>query len=107
MRHKKDYISKIDIGYSIAKVVKDIRNDINSNFINIKDRIQIIDKSRGTTLNILADINKDLIKENYIKLTVITVMKGDMPTHDIKKIYNTYSNDSKVKNDVKFIKNEI
>lgn len=30
-----------------------------------------------------------------------------MPTHDIKKIYQTYSSDSKVKDDIKLLKNEI
>ena len=28
-----------------------------------------------------------------------------MPTHDIKKIYTTYSSDNKVKNDIKLLKN--
>jgi hypothetical protein len=106
-RHNKDYISKKEIIYSVAKVAKEIKDDINTNDINIKDRIQIIDKSRGKEFNIICDITKDDKKSNYIKLYITTVMKGKMPTHDIKKIYQTYSSDSKVKDDIKLLKNEI
>ena len=73
----------------------------------VEKTIQIIDKSRGKHFNIILDIKKDNKKDDYIKLTITTVMKGNMPTHDIKKIYTTYSNDSKVKDDVKILKNEI
>lgn len=30
-----------------------------------------------------------------------------MPTHDIKKIYTTYSSDNKVKNEVSLFKNQL
>ena len=106
-RHNKNYISKVDIVLSLGKVSKDIRNDLNTNFIKLNDRIQIIDKSRDDTLNILCDILKDNKKNDYIKLSVVTVMLGEMPTYDIKKIYTTYSNDSRVRNDVKILRNEI
>ena len=107
MRHSKDYITKKEISLTLAKVAKDIRFDINNKNIELNDRIQIIDKSRGKHFNIILDIKKDNKKDDYIKLTITTVMKGNMPTHDIKKIYTTYSNDSKVKDDVKILKNEI
>lgn len=107
MRHIKDYISKKEISLTLAKVAKDIRFDIDNEYLQLNDRIQIIDKSRDKILNIILDIKKDIKKENYIKLCITTVMKGNMPTHNIKKIYTTYSSDSKVKNDVSFIKNEI
>ncbi len=105
-RHDNNYITKKEIFFTLAKVAKDIRDDIDDNTIQISDRIQIIDKSRNNELNIICNINNDK-NDNYIKLYIVTVMNGKMPTHDIKKIYSTQSNDYKVKDDFKLLKNEI
>ena len=105
IRDGKGFIPKNEIVYSIGKVAKDIREDFDLNNIKYKDRIKILDKSREKHLNIIADINKDSKKNNWIKLTVVTEKENNMPTHDIKKIYTTYSSDNKVKNDIKLLKN--
>lgn len=106
-RKDKQFISKYNISNSIAKVAKEIRDDFELNNIQYKDRIKILDKSRDKHLNILCDINEDSKKKDWIKLSIITVMEDDMPTHNIKKTYITYSSDSKVKDDIKMIKNMI
>ena len=105
IRDGKGFISKNEIVYSIGKVAKNIREDFDLNNIKYKDRIKILDKSREKHLNIIADINKDNKKNDWIKLTVVTEKENNMPTHDIAKIYTTYSSDNKVKNDVKLLKN--
>lgn len=105
IRNENDFISKNEIVYSIGKVAKNIREDFDLNNIKYKDRIKILDKSREKHLNIIADINKDNKKNDWIKLTIVTEMKNNMPTHDIAKIYTTYSSDNKVKNDIKLLKN--
>ena len=87
------------------RVAKDIREDFDLNIIKYKNRIKILDKSREKHLNIIADINKDIKKNDWIKLTVITEKENNMPTHDIAKIYTTYSSDNKVKNNIKLLKN--
>ncbi len=106
-RDDRPYIPKHEISWTIAKVAKDIRDDFNEYFINYNDRIQIIDKSRNTHLNILCDIHNDIKKSDNIKLSIITLKEGNMPTHDIKKIYVTYSSDVKVKNEVSLLKNQL
>lgn len=104
LRDEKQFISKNNLLYSITKVAKDIKDDFDENIIQYGDRIKILDKSRDNHLNIICDINKDNKKLDWIKLSIITEMENNMPTHDIKKIYTTYSSDLKVKNDVKLLK---
>lgn len=106
-RDDRPYIPKYEISWTIAKVAKDIRDDFNEKLINYKDRIQIIDKSRNEHLNVLCDIYDDIKKSDSIKLSIITIKEGNMPTHDIKKIYTTYSSDNKVKNEVSLLKNQL
>ena len=101
------YVSKHEISWTIAKVAKNIQDDFNEKLINYKDRIQIIDKSRNVHLNVLCDICKDIKISDSIKLSIITIKEGNMPTHDIKKIYTTYSSDNKVKNEVSLFKNQL
>ena len=105
IRNGQGFISKNEIVYSIEKVAKNIREDFDLNNIKYKDRIKILDKSREKHLNIIADINKDTKKNDWIKLTVVTEMENNMPTHDITKIYTTYSSDNKVKNNIRLLKN--
>lgn len=106
-RDNRPYIPKYEISWTIAKVAKDIRDDFNEKLINYKDRIQIIDKSRNEHLNVLCDIYNDIKKSDNIKLSIVTIKEGNMPTHDIKKIYTTYSSDNKVKNEVSLLKNQL
>lgn len=104
---KKTFVPKHQILSSVAKVAKDIKDDLSVKIISIGDRIQIIDKSRKPVLNVLCDIHKDKQKEDYTKMVIITVKEGNMPTHDIKKIYTTYTNDKRIKYDIKLLKDEI
>lgn len=106
-RDDRPYIPKYEISWTIAKVAKNIRDDFNEELINYKDRIQIIDKSRNEHLNVLCDIYDDIKKSDNIKLSIVTIKEGNMPTHDIKKIYTTYSSDNKVKNEVSLLKNQL
>ena len=106
-RDDRPYIPKYEISWTIAKVAKNIRDDFNYELINYKDRIQIIDKSRNEHLNVLCDIYDDIKKSDNIKLSIVTIKEGNMPTHDIKKIYTTYSSDNKVKNEVSLLKNQL
>lgn len=106
-RDDRPYIPKYEISLTIAKVAKNIRDDFNEELINYKDRIQIIDKSRNEHLNVLCDIYDDIKKSDNIKLSIVTIKEGNMPTHDIKKIYTTYSSDNKVKNEVSLLKNQL
>ena len=106
-RDDRPYIPKYEISWTIAKVAKNIRDDFNEELINYKDRIQIIDKSRNEHLNVLCDICKDIKISDSIKLSIITIKEGNMPTHGIKKIYTTYSSDNKVKNEVSLLKNQL
>lgn len=106
-RDDRPYIPKYEISWTIAKVAKNIRDDFNDELINYKDRIQIIDKSRNEHLNVLCDIYDDIKKSDNIKLSIVTIKEGNMPTHDIKKIYTTYSSDNKVKNEVSLLKNQL
>ena len=106
-RDDRPYIPKYEISWTIAKVAKNIRDDFNEELINYKDRIQIIDKSRNEHLNVLCDICEDIKISDSIKLSIITIKEGNMPTHNIKKIYTTYSSDNKVKNEVSLLKNQL
>ena len=106
-RDDRPYIPKYEISWTIAKVAKNIRDDFNEELINYKDRIQIIDKSRNEHLNVLCDIYDDIKKSDNIKLSIVTIKEGNIPTHDIKKIYITYSSDNKVKNEVSLLKNQL
>lgn len=106
-RDEKTFVPKHQILSPVAKVAKDIKDDLSVKIISIGDRIQIIDKSRKPVLNILCDIHKDKQKEDYTKMVIITVKEGNMPTHDIKKIYTTYTNDKRIKYDIKLLKDEI
>ena len=106
-RDDRPYIPKYEISWTIAKVAKNIRDDFNEELINYKDRIQIIDKSRNEHLNVLCDIYDDIKKSDNIKLSIVTIKECNMPTHDIKKIYTTYSSDNKVKNEVSLLKNQL
>lgn len=106
-RDDRPYIPKYEISWTIAKVAKNIRDDFNEELINYKDRIQIIDKSRNEHLNVLCDIYDDIKKSDNIKLSIVTIKEGNMSTHDIKKIYTTYSSDNKVKNEVSLLKNQL
>ena len=106
-RDEKSFIPKHQILSTVGKVVKDIREDLSVNIINIGDRIKIIDKSRDVILNVLCDIYEDKQKANWLKIIIVTVMEGNMPTHDIKKTYQTYTNDKRIINDIKLLKNEI
>ena len=106
-RDDRPYIPKYEISWTIAKVAKNIRDDFNDELINYKERIQIIDKSRNEHLNVLCDIYDDIKKSDNIKLSIVTIKEGNMPTHDIKKIYTTYSSDNKVKNEVSLLKNQL
>lgn len=106
-RDDRSYIPKYEISWTIAKVAKNIRDDFNEELINYKDRIQIIDKSRNEHLNVLCDIYDDIKKSDNIKLSIVTIKEGNMPTHNIKKIYTTYSSDNKVKNEVSLLKNQL
>ena len=106
-RDEKSFIPKHQILSSVAKVAKDIKEDLSVEIISIGDRIQIIDKSRKPVLNVLCDILEDTQKEDWIKLVIITVKEGNMPTHDIKKIYTTYINDKRITDDIKILKDEI
>ena len=106
-RDDRPYIPKYEISWTIAKVAKNIRDDFNDELINYKDRIQIIDKSRNEHLNVLCDIYDDIKKSDNIKLSIVTIKEGNMPTHDINKIYTTYSSDNKVKNEVSLLKNQL
>ena len=106
-RDEKSFVPKRQILSSVAKVAKDIKDDLSVKIISIGDRIQIIDKSRKPILNVLCDILEDKQKEEWIKMVIITVKEGNMPTHDIKKIYTTYINDKRLKDDIKLLKDEI
>ena len=106
-RDDRPYVSKHEISWTIAKVAKNIQDDFNEKLINYKDRIQIIDKSRNEHLNVLCDICEDIKISDSIKLSIITIKEGNMPTHNIKKIYTTYSSDNKVKNEVSLLKNQL
>lgn len=106
-RDDRSYVSKHEISWTIAKVAKNIQDDFNEKIINYKDRIQIIDKSRNEHLNVLCDICEDIKISDSIKLSIITIKEGNMPTHNIKKIYTTYSSDNKVKNEVSLLKNQL
>lgn len=106
-RDDRPYVSKHEISWTIAKVAKNIQDDFNEKIINYKDRIQIIDKSRNEHLNVLCDICEDIKISDSIKLSIITIKEGNMPTHNIKKIYTTYSSDNKVKNEVSLLKNQL
>ena len=96
-RDEKSFVPKHQILSSVAKVANDIKDDLSVKIISIGDRIQIIDKSRKPVLNVLCDIHKDKQKEDYTKMVIITVKEGNMPTHDKKKIYTTYTNDKRIK----------
>lgn len=106
-RDEKSFIPKHQILSSVAKVAKDIKEDLSVKIISIGDRIQIIDKSRKPVLNVLCDILEDKQKEDWIKIVIITVKEGNMPTHDIKKIYTTYTNDRRIRDDIKLLKGNI
>ena len=106
-RDDRPYVSKHEISWTIVKVAKNIQDDFNEKLINYKDRIQIIDKSRNEHLNVLCDICEDIKISDSIKLSIITIKEGNMPTHNIKKIYTTYSSDNKVKNEVSLLKNQL
>ena len=106
-RDEKTFVPKHQILSVVAKVAKDIKDYLSVKIISIGDRIQIIDKSRKPVLNVLCDIHKDKQKEDYTKMVIITVKEGNMPTHDIKKIYTTYTNDKRIKYDIKLLKDEI
>ena len=106
-RDEKSFVPKHQILSSVAKVANDIKDDLSVKIISIGDRIQIIDKSRKPVLNVICDIFKDKQKEDWIKIVIITVKEGNMPTHDIKKIYTTYINDKRIRDDIKLLKDEI
>ena len=66
-RDEKTFVPKHQILSSVAKVAKDIKDDLSVKIISIGDRIQIIDKSRKPVLNVLCDIFEDKQKEEWIK----------------------------------------
>lgn len=88
------FISKKEICYTLYKLSKTIKEDIDNNIINYGDIIGIIDKSRNVNYNCIINIIKE---NNYIILRVIThEYKNNFIFKQCKQIYTTYISDKQI-----------